>query len=286
MWNNAIETRVFTGIVLIFAAGALYAACQAAMRAAITPHHAADPGRRALCQWLPVAATSIAAILMRHPEVAVAVIFGSSVAYLSLVVGMASYVAPMKPDESRPRIWAFVLAPALLVLVAGFSGLLTALHAAMLLILGMAILALWHEDSRSGAIDALVENRNSAVREMDWTQWVQITFAVGLACVAGKAAVSAAVAAAQQARLPSETLVALSVLSPMLTLPALRTCVTVAEGGDAQGAVSAVVGTVLLNFCVLLPAVILLWYFVWGKPLNPMQLLQGASTDLSAPARG
>lgn len=286
MWSNAIEPRLLTAIVLIFSAGALYAACRVAMRAAIAPHHAADPSRRALCQWLPVAATAIAAILMRHPEVAVAVIFGSSVAYLSLVLGMATYVAPMNPDESRPRIWAFVLAPMLLSLVAGFGGLLTGLHAAMLLILGISILALWHEDSKSGAIGVLIQDRHSALRELDWTRWVQIIFAVCLACVAAKAAVNAAASAAQQARLPSETLVALSILSPMLTLPALRACVMLAEGGDARGAVSAVVGTVLLNFCVLLPAVILLWYHLSGTSLNPMPFFQGASTDLSAPAQG
>ncbi len=121
---------------------------------------------------------------------------------------------------------------------------------------------------------------------MGWTRWVQLIGAVGLACVAGKAAVTAAVSAAQQARLPSESLVALSVLSPMLTLPSLRTCVTVAERGDAHGAISAVVGTVLLNICVLLPVSVLLWCYLSGISLNPLPLLQSASADLPAPAQG
>ncbi len=157
MWNDALEPHILstmtTAFLLILSASALYAACLVALRAALDPS-VANPGRRALCQWIPVVATAIAAILMRHPEIAVAVIFGTSVAYLSLVLGMANYVAPMNPDEPRPRIWAFVLAPALLALVAGFSGVLTGIDAAMLLILGMTIFALWHEDFESGAIAA------------------------------------------------------------------------------------------------------------------------------------
>jgi len=285
MWISVFEPRVLAAILLMLAAGGLYFACRVAMRAAIGPR-ASSPGRRALCQWLPVAATAIAAIFTHHPAMAVAIIFGTSVAYLSLVLGMTSYVAPMHSDAARPRAWAFILAPVLLSLLAGFGGVLTALHAGMLLILGVTILAVWREDAAMGTVSASSKTNDAAALNMDGMRWVQLVVAIGLASAAGTAAVLAAALAAQQSPLPSESLVALSVLSPMLILPSLRTCVTVAELGDVQGAVSAIIGTVLLNLCVLLPIAILLWYPVNGISLKTIVSLQPAAADLSAPAQG
>jgi Ca2+/Na+ antiporter len=281
---NLFEPRVLAAILLMLSAGGLYLACRGAVRAAVGLH-GTSAGRRALCQWLPVAATSVAAIVTRHPTVAVAVIFGTSVAYLSLVLGMATYVAPMSSEGARPRVWAFVLAPVLVALLAGLGGVLSGLHAGMLLILGAAIFAVWRQDAAIGTISASSGADHATAPKLDGARWAQLIVAIALAGVAGWAAVGGTALAAQEATLPSESLVALSVLSPMLVLPALRACVTAAEQGDAQGAVSSVVGTVLLNLCVLLPIVILLWYPVSGTPLKALLALQPAA-DLSRPAQG
>jgi Ca2+/Na+ antiporter len=269
---NSIDPHVQTAILLMLSVLGLYAACRIAMGAAI-PLKTSSPGRRALCQWLPIAATSLAAIFMKHPGVALAVIIGTSVSYLSLVLGMATYVAPMNSQSPRPKIWGFVLVPIVLVLLAGIGGVLTGWHAAVLLALGVVFVGVWRDDHcAEGSVAAKRPDAGqAAILPMQWTQ---IGLAVALAGVAGVAAIHATVAAAQQARMSSETLAALSVLCPMLTLPSLRSSVTVAERGDVNGAVSAVVGTVLLNFCLLLPIIVLLSYFVTRNTFNPLVAAQ------------
>ena len=248
MLINVLDPRVLAAILLMLSAGALYFACRTAMAAVVWPQ-ASNPGRLALCLWLPVAGTSVSAILTHHPAVAIAIIFGTSVAYLSLVLGITTYTGPLHSERGRPRVWEFVLAPVLVALLAGLGGVLNALHAAMLLVLGGAILAVWREDAAMGTVSGSTKANKPSAHSLDWMRWAQLFFAIGLAGVAGTAAVRAAAFAALQTPLPSEILVALSVLCPMLILPALRTCVTVAERGDVQGAVSAIVGTVLLNLC-------------------------------------
>jgi Ca2+/Na+ antiporter len=285
MLINVLDPRVLAAILLMLSAGALYFACRMAMRAVIWPD-ASSPGRRALCLWLPVAGTSVAAILTHHPGVAIATIFGTSVAYLSLVLGITTYTGPLHSDRGRPRVWAFVLAPVLVALLAGLGGVLNALHAAMLLVLGGAILAVWREDVAMGTVSSSGGANQASGHSLNGMLWAQLFFAIGLAGVAGTAAVRAAAFAALQTPLPSEILVALSVLSPMLILPALRTCVTVAERGDVQGAVSAIVGTVLLNLCALLPIIILLWYHVSGVSLHPLAFFSLAAVEPSGPMQG
>src|SRR5205085_4387027 len=76
---------------------------------------------------------------------AVAVIFGTSVSSLSLVLGLVTYMAPMNSIPPRRRCWPFVLPAALLVLVAGFSAQFNWLHALMLLVMGGAFYSVWDE---------------------------------------------------------------------------------------------------------------------------------------------
>jgi len=271
---DSIDPHVQTAILLMLSLLGLYIACRMAMRAVIPPK-TSSPGRRALCQWLPIAATALAAMFLKHPGIALAVIIGTSVAYLSLVLGIATYVTPMDADLPRPKIWGFVLVPIVLVLLAGIGGVLTGWHAAMLLALGAVLAGVWRDDHRvEGSVTA---NRPDAGQAAILpNQWGQICFAVALAGIAAVAAIRGTIAAAQEARMSSETLAALSVLAPMLTLPSLRSSVTVAERGDVNGAVSALVGTILLNFCLLLPAIDLLWYPVMKVGFNPFAAAQPA----------
>jgi Ca2+/Na+ antiporter len=52
---------------------------------------------------------------------------------------------------------------------------------------------------------------------------------------------------------------AATILSPLLILPTLGTAASVAQRGYTGRAISALVGTVLFNLCLLLPIAILLW---------------------------
>jgi Ca2+/Na+ antiporter len=222
----------------------LYIATRIALRAAI-PRGLSSPGPRAFCQWMPIAVTSLAASCMKLPGVALAIVIGTSVAFLSLVLGMATYVSPMNASSPRPRIWGFVLVPILLVLLAGIGGELTGWHAAMLLGFGIVLLLVWRDETGGEEKSVFASRPGGGRKAIAPMQWFQIAFAIVLAGIAGVAAVHATTAAAQQARLSSDILAALSVLCPMLTLPSLRSSVSVAERGDVNGAVSALVGTVL-----------------------------------------
>jgi Ca2+/Na+ antiporter len=262
MWNQMGEGRLTAGLMIILSAGGLYVAGRAAIDA-IAPADGSKPGRRALCSWLPIAATALCAVLLHHPEVAVAVVFGTSVANLSLLLGLVTYLRPMQETSPRRRAWAFVLPAALLSLIAGFGGALTWEHALMLLGLGGAILAVWGDEARNRPA-TIPASEPATPERTSWQRWLQLVLAVGLAGVGGWAAVRGTVLAAQQAQMPGAALIAVSVLSPMLTLPALRTGVILAERGNGEDALAAVVGTVLLNLCLLLPAAVLLWYVIPG----------------------
>ncbi len=106
--------------MLMIASGLLYGGSRLAVIALSRPD-GADPGRRAMGQWIPIAATVLAAIIAHRADIAVALLFGSSVALLSLVLGLTTYVAPIQSTSPSRRVWPFVFAAALVTLMAGFS---------------------------------------------------------------------------------------------------------------------------------------------------------------------
>ena len=122
------------------------------------------PGGLAIGQWLPILATTIAALVVRQPMMAVSLIFGSSVASLSLVIGMTTYVNQLKPLSPERRIWPLVLPVALFLLVAGFKGHLAWYHAVMLLIMGGTYLAVWLETPGSESVPAPQSSPTSIAR--------------------------------------------------------------------------------------------------------------------------
>jgi Ca2+/Na+ antiporter len=70
--------------------------------------------------------------------------------------------------------------------------------------------------------------------------------------------VKATVAASNETRLFSPALVAAIILNPLLMMPTIGTASTLAQNGHTGRALSAMVGTALLNLCLLLPIAILL----------------------------
>jgi Ca2+/Na+ antiporter len=103
------------------------------------------PGRRAVVQWLPVLATVASLVALGNPQMAIGVIFGTSVACLSLVLGLAAMTGPLHDLPPSRRVWPLVLPGALLVMLIGFRGSFMWYHAIMLLAMGGAIMAVWRE---------------------------------------------------------------------------------------------------------------------------------------------
>ena len=220
-----------------------------------------SPGRRALVQWLPIAATVLAAVALRQSSVAVALVFGSSVACLSLVMGLSSYVGPMaQPLPPGRRVWALVVPASILLLLAGFHGSLTWFHAIVLIVMGGAVLGVW--TAPPSAAEHEFPFAKAAVPRH--SPGPMILLAVCLAGVGAWAAVRGAEATAEHHRILSAELLAATVLSPLLLLPALGSATLAAQRGQMGQIVTSLCGTVILNLCALLPAIILIDYLAGG----------------------
>jgi Ca2+/Na+ antiporter len=212
-----------------------------------------SPGKQALAQWLPILSTAIAAMVMHMPEMALCLVFGTSVASLSLVIGMTSYVAPVSPPMPERRLWAMVFPAAIFLLLAGFRGKLTWIHAVMLLIMGAAFLAVWIErpDAMTMPPGARDEDRSSL-----------LLIVPALLFAALGAAITIYGTNKASSRILTPDLLAATILSPLLLLPSLGAGTMLAQTGHTDRAVTAVCGTVLLNVCLLLPAIVLVEYAI------------------------
>src|SRR5262245_88248 len=141
-----LDGQVMTLLPLLAAAVGWYVASRAAVHA--LAGHSPAPLRRAVGHCIPVGIVAIIALIRNEPQIAIGVIFRSSVACLSLVLGVVTLTAP--PDtitvEAR-RKWLFILPATMLVFLAGYKGQFTWTHAAALAIEGVVILLLWGEKS-------------------------------------------------------------------------------------------------------------------------------------------
>jgi Ca2+/Na+ antiporter len=265
-------------LLLSLGAIGLYVASRAAADALVRPSARPAAGWRALGHWMPIAVVALTAAAFGRADLSLGVVFGTSVAALALATGMITYVA--RPGELPPsrRAWPFVLAAAILVLIAGFSGHLTPLHAAMLLGLGGAILAVWRGAADDEAtvphvltelVDAdAVDGAEGAAgpRSADaGLRAVQGVLAVALAAAGGWAMVKGAVTADAHSQLLRAGILAAGVLSPLLILPTLATGTDLAQRNRSAEACGTLVGVALLNLCALVPAAVLVWYLRPGS---------------------
>ena len=256
------DGRTLAFVTLMLAAALLYAAARIATFALARPD-GSDAGRRAVAQWTPIAGTVLAAICLNRADIALALVLGTSVACLSLAVGMVTFLNPMQALPPSRKSWPFVLPATLLVLMAGFSAHLAWWHAIMLLALGGAILAVWLESPETPESPGA----SQAARPPNGQAAIVMIISTSLIDLGGVLAVRGTLATCS-VRDPSSRMIfpgtlAATILSPLLILPTLGTASTVAQRGYPGRAVSALVGTVLLNLCLLLPIAILLWH------LNP-----------------
>lgn len=241
----------FSGEILLVGGVVLqYMATRLSM-AALGRTDGSVPGWQAIAQWLPILATSIAAVAMHLPEMAICLVFGSSVASLSLVLGMISYVAPISPPMPERRLWPMVLPAAIFLLLAGFRGKFTWLHAVMLMGMGLAFLAVWTEQP-----DPTTTPPGS--RDQRPSKLFLIIPAILLAGVG--AAVTIYGTTRSSSRILTPDLLAATILSPLLLLPMLGSGTVLAQNGHTDRAVTSLCGTVLLNLCLLLPAIVLVEY--------------------------
>jgi Ca2+/Na+ antiporter len=252
-------------VLMALAAVMLYAASRTAA-GALARGLVGRPGLRAVGYWLPIAVTAVIAVQQKKPEVAVALAFSTSVASLSFVLGILTYVAPMETPAASRRAWPFVLPAALLALVAGFSGQLTGLHALAMLILGGAVYSAWREAAARGEAEAIVSAIEAAPapRPPPWVVVAELALALALAVLGGWAAVALASRAAATVPLVSTRLVAVALVTPLLALPMLQTVPPEQAPAHTSSMASTLVAMVLLNLCLLLPVLTIYWHLQTG----------------------
>jgi Ca2+/Na+ antiporter len=277
------------GAVLIALAGL---ACYIASRAAADALAGGDPdrpGHRALGHCIPIAA--VAFMCLRpglappdHPDgqvgaapIAVGVVFAASVACLTLVLGVVTYLAPVGQLPNSRRVWSFVLPTSLLALVAGFDGQLTWIHAAMLMLLGLAILNVWHGAEPRVVSDYAPEGEAPPGRQPRAPRWIQLGLSIALALVGGWAMARGAATLDQSSRVLTGIVLAGTVIGPLLTLPVLGNTAHLAERGHVGSAITTLVVIVLINLCGVLPLVILGHHALSG--LLPAAATAAATVD-------
>jgi Ca2+/Na+ antiporter len=254
----------------VLAAATLFASSRAAAGALTRGGTlgAARPGQRAVGFWLPIAITCFVALRLGRAEVAVALAFSTSVAALSFVLGVLTYIAPMEAPPPSRRAWPFVLPAALLALVAGFSGEFNWVHALALLVLGGAVYSAWREAAARGDAEqvpqAVAVGTDAEEQRPRWLAPVELVLALALAVVGGWAAVTLAERAAASVPLVSTRLVAVAVLTPLLALPMLTAVPPDRAAAHTASMASSVVALVLLNLCVLLPVLTIAWHVRGG----------------------
>ena len=219
-----------------------------------------SPGRRALFHWTPIAAAVFMARIMGWPDIAIGIIFGTSVAVLSTAVGSLCTIAPVGPAPARwKRLWPFTLVAAMIVFVSGFNGLLTWRHGVALGLEGLVILSLWRDPTaeHDWVPPILDPSRPIVPNEI---AWLVSALSLFIAAAGAYLAVRGTVGMTHLRFHASPGALAASLLSLALITPLVQSGRPLAAVGASWIPMTAQVGVVLLNLCVLLPAIALAPY--------------------------
>jgi len=232
-----------------------------------------SPGLLALGHWMPIVALAGFAAARGRSEVALGVTFGSSVAALSLAMGLVTYLAPPRSLPPSRRAWPLILTGVMVPLLGGFSGQLSGMHALILLVLGATALSVWQAsasdlspaDALAAALPVIDAGTATATAQAPpavpvTLRAIQWLLAVALALLGAKMALMGVVAAEANGRFLTAGLLAAVVLSPMAVLPMIASGTDLAHHGRSGDAVAGLVGLAMLNLFALVPMVIAFWY--------------------------
>ncbi len=241
-----------TGLLAV-AVALLYVAARA-LADALTGGRAGSPGLRAIGHWLPIAAVALAAMAMGQRDVAVRLVFSTSVIAVSLVLGAIVLTRPPAPGHSAARRrWGLLAPVAAMALLAGFHARMTGFTAMVFLAEGLAIV-LWWMRPGDGAAPGSSPNPALAGRAIG-LRWAQGLLAGALALIGAWAAVAGVTAPGPLGRVDPAMRAAL-ILAPGVCIAMVGVGVQLAQERRTEEAIGAQVGVALLNLCLLLPLLI------------------------------
>ncbi len=242
--------------LLLLAGGALAAlASVLGGIAALSQHNPLSPGRRALACWIPIAVTTTLTTLLGHTNIAIGVIFGTTVAALSGVAGLVALSGPVSTiPPAAARNWALLPTTTLLAFIAGLQGNLGIFEATILILQGLLLISLWTQTPHPHDPSLLPQN-NPRPLPLRAAMLLPILAAASLSAWA---TVRGAEALALYDPRFSSQAIAATILSVALVLPMVGTGAALAAHAHAWVPLTAHVGVAYLNLCALLPLVILL----------------------------
>jgi Ca2+/Na+ antiporter len=262
MLELAIAIDYSSGLPLIVCAGiAMYIASKA-LADAITGGDNSSSGWLAIGQWIPIAVLAVAAVVTNRQEMAVGLIFSSSIACLSLALGSVAFLgmAPPIPAVSR-RAWGMLAPASLLGFLAGIRGSISLFSAAVLAIQGLCVLVLWNDRSASAngsnplpslpPLPVTRPGRGFGLRS------AQFLLALLIAGVGAWLAMHGIDKVAANSEFASKGLLTATLLSPLLVLPIIGTGTELAHRNQSAVAIGSHIGIALLNITALLPLVVL-----------------------------
>jgi Ca2+/Na+ antiporter len=227
-------------------------------------------------------------MLLGHPEMAVGIVFGTSVGAMTTVIGFIALAGPIEdgPPQWR-RIWPFQLVACILVLIVGFKGFLDYRDAIALIVQGLVMWFLWNDhpqptpqsvlenawSGNTGAAAGLAPASNSdpgadpALTGSDIALLaVQLILTAALLWLGSWSITKGAVHTSQHVGGLSTSGLAGSVISLSMVLPMMYGAWRHAEGGRGWAPLTTQIGVVLLNLCILLPLLILIPYIAVKVP--------------------
>jgi hypothetical protein len=247
------------------------------IHAAIIPRRPDQMGLRALAFFLPGAAVSLVASLLGRPEIALGVLFATSVGAVTTVIG---YIAVAEPVEAAPprwrRLWPFLLASALLVFVIGFKGTFSWHHAVALATEGLLLFTLWNDPGEPATPSTVLDSAappspfalnyatpsDSPARSPRATLLLtlELLLVAILLWLSAWFVTRGTVRTAPTLRGMSTSGLAGSVVSLSMVLPMMFGSWRLGADGRGWALVTTQFAVVLLNLCLLLPVLILLPY--------------------------
>ena len=236
----------------------------------------ARPGVRAVSHWLPIAVLGLVSALLGHPEIGLGVAFGTSVAALSTIVGFLGISGSVDviPPRAR-RIWTFLPVATMLAFVVGFRGQLTLVEAIILAAQGALALLIWEDPGDPWEGEGTVASAERP--RLSRSGIVMAVAALALTAVAAWAATRGAEELSRKdVRYPTGLLAA-TIISVVLIMPMIGTGVPLAAEGKAWSPITAQVGLVFLNLCVLVPIVIVV-PLLMAKVMPATAVPTGAAT--------
>jgi Ca2+/Na+ antiporter len=283
----SLEPSARLGLVMLFAGLAALFICTRIL-ARILPRHPSWIGARAVAYFLPIAAVVLVATFLGRTEIALGVLFGTSVGAMTVVIG---YIALGSPVENAPqrwrRIWPFQLAAALIAFVSGFKGTLSWREAIALAIEGTLILGLWREQTTTATDNPTASTAgpfasgpaaanfttvlnyasppaNLASRRLTIRQAAILTLQLiltGLVLgLAAWAVTRGTLRTSSMLRFVSTSSLAATAVSMAMVMPMMVGSWRLAHDGHAWSPITTQIGVVLLNLCLLLPILIVIPY--------------------------